>query len=229
MKLSIKKRLATGALAALLVLSSLSLSCAKKNPEPGYKKAFYSAQLVYGVDALGDLFEIFKNGSVMIAASAKAGVGFTEKGLVVADEITKALEEGLPTDGFARARGVVALFKDAIANGVITFKDERAATIYANSIATIEITINLLEAIKANNQPEVASLEAQRNAKVKATKVSTKAAVSVPWYQDAIVRVTQLVTDVQILSPSAAPEIWKAVRAKSAQTHNENQARLAGW
>ncbi len=229
--MKVQKQIVTGALAAILILSTIFAGCAKKNPEPGYKKAFYSAQLVYGIDTLGDLFQIFKVGDVMQAASAKSAVGFTERGLVVADEVTKALEDGLPTDGFARARGVIALFKDAVANNVITFKDERAANIYANSVATIEITLNLLEAIKANNQPEVARLELQRKEKAKAAtaKISPRLAATIPWYQEAIVRVTQLVTDVAVLSPGVAPDIWKAVHTKSAATHQENAARLASW
>lgn len=226
--MKIQKQLLTGALLAILVLSTLPFAgCAKKNPEPGYKKAFYSAQLIYGIDTLGDIFEILKNGNVLQVPGAKAAIDFTDRGLTAADEIVSLIEQGLATGNFDKVRQVIAGVKAAVANGVIRFTDQRANEIYNNVIGTIEITINLVEAARANNQPEVERLEAQRAQKAKALRQTTRQVI--PWYQNALVRTTAMITEIATLSPLNAPEIWAAVHARSESAHRKNQTRLSTW
>ena len=224
--MKVQKQLFTSALLAFLVLSGLT-GCAKKNPEPGYKGAFYSAQLVYGVDALGDIFEILKDGNVLTPENAKAAIGFTDRGLIAVDEITKIVEQGLATGNFDRVRQVINGIKSAVANGVIVFKDARANEIYNNVIGTIEITINLVEAARANDQARIKTLEAERATKSKALKAGARNVI--PWYQNALVRTTALITEVSTLSPLPPADIWAKVHERSAAAHAKNQRRLSTW
>jgi len=225
--LKVHKQIFTGSLLAVLILSSLTVGCSKKNPEPGYKAAFYSAQLVYGVDALGDIFEILKDGNVLTPESAKAAIGFTDRGLIAVDEITKIVEQGLATGNFDRVRQVINGIKSAVANGVIVFKDARANEIYNNVIGTIEITINLVEAARANDQARIKTLEAERATKSKALKAGARNVI--PWYQNALVRTTALITEVSTLSPLPPADIWAKVHERSAAAHAKNQRRLSTW
>lgn len=211
--------------APVLGAAALMVGCAKKGGDPTYKKAFYSAHIVYGVDTLADLFEIFKNGGVIGDASYRKAIEISNKGLTSFDELVELLEKGWPVGGFDKARTIVSQFKDAVANGAIKFMSPKAQGAYANIVATVEVTINLLQAVRAGNQPEVKRLEAEQKAKASAVKASI-AQADPTWYQNAIVRATRLATDLSLLSNAEPAAIWDAVRAKSKEAHDKNAARL---
>jgi hypothetical protein len=147
--------------------------------------------------------------------------------LIAVDEITKIVEQGLATGNFDRVRQVINGIKSAVANGVIVFKDARANEIYNNVIGTIEITINLVEAARANDQARIKTLEAERATKSKALKAGARNVI--PWYQNALVRTTALITEVSTLSPLPPADIWAKVHERSAAAHAKNQRRLSTW
>ena len=212
-------------IALLLVTTALPFAgCARRGGDAAYKKAFYSAHAVYGIDALGDMFEIFQRGGVVELASAKKAYQVADSGLFAVDEIAALLEKGLPVNNFEKARTIVASFKSAVAAGAIKFKSPKAESIYANTVATIEVTINLIEAINAGRKKEVAELETQQQVAAAKTKAAVAQAESA-WYQDAIVRGSTLASELSILSNEEAPVIWEALKNRSAVTHAENRNR----
>ncbi len=219
-------------LIAVLFIISLAAGCARKphadetaSDYAKYRKALYSAEVVYGVDLLGDVLEIFKGAGVLTTPSARAGVEYTDQGLVVIDEFTDAIEKGLPLGKFDKARDVIARVKNAIANGAIKFNSEKAQTYYFSILSTVEVSINLLEAYSANKQSDVDKLLKSRTAKARALQER----VAEPWWNTVIVRGTQLATDIATISPLDAAQIWPKVRDKSKATHAENKVRLATW
>lgn len=211
-------------LAATLFLAPLS-ACARRDGDAAYKKAFYSAHVVYGLDALGDLFEIFKDGGVLGADGFKKSIEVTNDGLIAYDELVELLEKGWPVGSFDKARTVIERFKSAVANGAIKFNSPKAQSAYANTVATIEVTVNLLEAINAGRKGEVKRLEAEQKAKATAAKASI-AQADPAWYQSAIVRGSRLATELSILSSAETVDIWSAVRQRSAEAHVKNRQRL---
>mgnify|MGYP000134252764 CR=1 FL=1 len=216
------------ALMSLFLCCALLLpmvGCARRDGDVAYKRAFYSAHVVYDLDALGDLFEIFKNGGVMDASSFKSAVSITDKGLTSFDEIAELLEKGWPIGGFDKARTAINSFKSAVANGAIKFSSPKAQSTYANTVATLEVGINLLEAINAGRKQDAKRLEGEYHAKATAAKASA-AQADPTWYQQAIVRGSQLASELTILSNADAVNIWEAVHTRSRDTHAENAARL---
>lgn len=190
-----------------------------------YRRALHSAEVIYSLDALGDLFEIFKNGGVISAGSGKTAIDFTDRGLIAFDEIAKLLRDGLPTSGFDKARAVVGSFKAAVNSGAIRFNSEKAQAYYFNAVATVEVTINLLEAINAGNKEKAAKLNQERLAKASAIRQQ----VSEPWWNTAIVRSTLLATEIASLAAQETPDIWAAATARSTAAHQKNAGRLANW
>jgi hypothetical protein len=199
--------------------------CAKLGGDKAYKKAFYSAQVVYGIDLFGDLFEIFKNGGVIDDSGAKKAYEIADAGLTAFDEIAKLIKDGLPISGFDKARTIIAAAKSAVANGAIKFKSPKAQAIFGDVTTTIEITINLVEAINAGRKPDVARLEAEQKAKAASAQAAI-AQADPTWYQSAIVRGSLLVSELSVLSQAEAPKIWDALKDRSAIVHQENGIRL---
>ena len=212
-------------LAGVAAFSGLT-GCARRDGGTAYKKAFYSAHAVYGIDALGDMFEIFQRGGVIELAAAKKAYQIADAGLFAVDEIAALLERGLPANTFEKARTFIASFKSAISAGAIKFKSPKAESIYFNTVATVEVTINLIEAINAGRKKEVGELENQQKvAGVKAKAAVAQAQSETAWYQEAIVRGSTLASELSILSNEDAPVIWEAVKNRSAATHAENLRR----
>jgi len=113
-----------------LALTSGFAGCARRGGDAAYKKAFYSAHVVYGIDLFGDLFEIFLNGGVIELGSAKKAYEVADGGLTAFDEIAKLLKDGLPVSGFDKARTIIVSAKSAIANG-------RRETVFVMSMGDI--------------------------------------------------------------------------------------------
>lgn len=217
----------------IVVLISVGLAGCQRKQRPDetaddytkYRRALHSAEVVYSLDALGDLFEIFKNGGVISAGSGKTAIDFTDRGLIAFDEIAKLLRDGLPTSNFDKARAVVGSFKAAVNSGAIKFNSEKAQAYYFNAVATVEVTINLLEAINAGNKEKAAKLNQERLAKASTVRQQ----VNEPWWNQAIVRSTLLATEVASLAAQETPDIWTATFARSGVAHDKNRNRLAGW
>ena len=227
LKEGIMKRKVTHALLALFLASAILpfAGCARKGGDAAYKKAFYTAHAVYGLDALGDLFEIFQKGGVVTVDGAKKGYQITDEGLLAVDEIGNLLKNGLPVNSFDRARTIIGAIKQAVANGAIKFKSPKAESAYANTVATIEVTINLIEAINAGRKKEAAELEKQQKAKAAQAQAAV-AQAEATWYQDSIVRASLLASELTVLSNAEAPQIWAALEQRSKESHAENCARL---
>ncbi len=223
------KRKVTYALLALFLTSAILpfAGCARRGGDTAYKKAFYTAHAVYGLDALGDLFEIFQRGDVISVDGAKKAYQITDEGLLAVDEIGNLLKNGLPVNSFDRARTIIAAIKQAVANGAIKFKSPKAESAYANTVATVEVTINLIEAINAGRKKEVEQLEKEQKAKA-ATAQASIAQADPTWYQNAIVRGSLLASELTVLSNAEAPQIWEALEQRSRDTHIENRTRLNG-
>lgn len=223
------KRKVTYALLALFLTSAILpfAGCARRGGDTAYKKAFYTAHAVYGLDALGDLFEIFQRGGVITSDSAKKAYQITDEGLLAVDEIGNLLKNGLPVNSFDRTRTIIAAMKQAVANGAIKFKSQKAADAYANTVATVEVTINLIEAINAGRKKEVAQLEKEQKAKAAQAQAAV-AQAEAAWYQESIVRASLLASELTVLSNAEAPQIWAALEQRSKDTHSENRARLGG-
>lgn len=220
------KRKVTYALLALFLSATLAFSgCARRDGDTAYKKAFYTAHAVYDLDALGDLFEIFEKGGVLNAASADKAYQLTDEALIVVDETGNLLEKGLPANTFDRARTIIGAIKQAVASGAIKFKSQKAQDVYANSVATIEVTVNLIEALNAGRKKEVAQLEKEQQAQAARTKAAIAQAESV-WYQEAIVRGSLLASELTVLSNAETPAIWAALKQRSVEAHAENRLRL---
>jgi len=221
------KKLRTYALLALFIASTIlpSVGCARRGGDTAYKKAFYTAHAVYGLDALGDLFEIFQKGGVVTIDGAKKGYQITDEGLLAVDEIGNLLKNGLPVNSFDRARTIIASIKQAVANGAIKFKSDKAQSAYANTVATIEVTINLIEAVNAGRKKEAAELEKQQKAQAAQAQAAV-AQAEATWYQEAIVRGSLLASELTVLSNAEAPEIWVQLEQRSKETHLENRRRL---
>ena len=192
-----------------------------------YKQANYWAQTVYGVDALSDLFEIFKNGGVVDANSAKEAVKVIEQASFGLDEVGLNLKNGLPAGNkFEKARAVVASLDAAINAGAIKFKSERAQNYYLDAKATVEVAINLLEAASQGNEVAAAKFEAlaeDRIARLQQGQGEPR------WWNNAIVRITRLLSDARVVASKETPDIWAAGEAKSAEAHSKNTNRLATW
>lgn len=199
--------------------------CARRGGDAAYKKAFYSAHAVYDLDALGDLFVIFRDGGVLSEDGLKTAIELTDSGLIVVDEIVKLVEQGLPASGFDKARTFINSVKSAVSRGAIKLTSPKAVSVYSNSIATIEVTINLIEAISAGRKGDVAALEAEQKQKAVATKAAI-AQADPAWYQTAIVRASLLVSELSVLSEAEAPAIWQALKDRSVIVHEENRIRL---
>lgn len=220
------RKLKSIALIALLLAGNALafVGCAKRGGDTAYKKAFYTAHVVYGIDALGDMFEIFQRGGVIDVEGAKKAYQTADAGLFAVDEIGALLEKGLPVNNFEKARTFIASLKSAVAAGAIKFKTPKAQSVYDNTVATVEITINLIEAINAGRKKEAAQLETEQKvagAKAQAAVAQAESA----WYQEAIVRGSTLASELSILSNEDAPAIWNAVKNRSAATHAENLRR----
>jgi len=223
------KRKATYALLALFLTGVILpfAGCARRGGDTAYKKAFYTAHAVYGLDTLGDMFEIFQRGNVLSVDGAKKGYQITDEGLLAVDEIGNLLKNGLPVNSFDRARVIIGAMKQAVSNGAIKFKSQKAADAYANTVATVEVTINLIEAINAGRKKEVEQLEKEQKAKAAQAQASVAQAESA-WYQDSIVRASRLASELTILSNAEAPAIWEALQQRSGEAHAKNRARLGG-
>lgn len=221
------KRKLTQALLALFLASTIlsGVGCARKGGDTAYKKAFYTAHAVYDLDALGDLFEIFEKGGVLNAVSADKAYQLTDEALIVVDETGNLLEKGLPANTFDRTRTIINAIKQAVASGAIKFKSQKAQDVYANSVATIEVTVNLIEAINAGRKKEVEQLEKEQQVQAAKTKAAI-AQAETAWYQEAIVRGSLLASELTVLSNAETPAIWSALKQRSAETHAENRRRL---
>lgn len=190
-----------------------------------YRRALHSAEVIYLLDTLGDLFEIFKEAGVVSAGSGKTAIDFTDRGLTAFDEAAKLLRDGLPASGFDKARAVIVSFKAAVGSGAIRFSSEKAQAYYFNAVATVEVAINLIEAVNAENKEKAAKLNQERLAKASAMRQQ----VSEPWWNQAIVRSTLLATEIASLAAQETPEIWSAAVARSASAHSKNSGRLTNW
>ena len=211
-------------LLCLILLVSQS-ACARRDGDAAYRKAFYTAHAVYDLDALGDLFQIFEKGGIITPQGADKAYQLTDEALIVVDETGHLLEQGLPANTFDRTRVIIGAIKQAVASGAIKFKSQKAQDVYANSIATIEVTVNLIEAINAGRKNEIERLEKEQKASAAKTKASI-AQADPTWYQDAIVRGSLLASELTVLSNAETPAIWAALKQRSAETHAENRLRL---
>lgn len=227
-----KRKLLKTTMALLLIASMLASACTRRQNAgesaedfAKYRRAFYSAEVVYGIDTLGDVMEILKNAGVVSASGASAAVGFTDQTLYGVDEVTVLLENGLPGSKFDKARTGIDSFKKAVEAGAIRFTDDKAKTLYFNIVATVEVSVNLWEAFAQNKPKEVQEFAKERQRKAR----DLQQQMQEPWWNTIMIRGTRLATEISALSPLSAPEIWPQVRERSRQAHEKNARRKAEW
>lgn len=226
-----RKTLAT-VLVLLLIASTLATGCTRRQHAgesaedfAKYRKAFYSAEVVYGVDTLGDVMEILKNANVVSASGASSAVGFTDQALYGVDEVVVLLENGLPGNKFEKVRTSIDAFKKAVDAGAIRFNDSKAQTLYFNFVATVEVSVNLWEAFAQNKPKEVQAFARERLQRSR----DLQQQMQEPWWNSIMIRGTRLATEISGLSPLSAPDIWPQVRERSRQAHEKNARRKAEW
>lgn len=221
-------------ISSIIIVLSIAIigACARKQrPDETteqfkqYRRAFHSAEVIYGIDALGDQIEIIKDGGLIPADAARGAIDYTDQILSAADEVALALEQGLPGTRFDKIRDVIKRFKLAEANGAIKFGSTKAKAKFYAALATVEVSINLVEAFNVGNNERVKSLSAQRAVQLR----NMRDEGTEPWWIDTIVRLTQLANEISALSPLDAPQIWPQVHTRSEQSHQKNSVRKMSW
>lgn len=216
--------------ASICFLIAVGASCVRKmageTPEQTKtrKRAIYSAQVITGLSGLSDLTEILADAQTVSRSSAYKLVEIDERALSSVDILREQLRTGFDAGAIGKVRNVIADIDQARQSGAITFNSEKALNFYFDAVATVEVSLNLIEAIQAGQkEPSV------RVAGSRALQSLQSGSSEPKWWNRAIVKATEIY---RIMAEQGAMDTagaWADGDQRSKQLHERNKARLDAW
>jgi hypothetical protein len=188
------------------------------------KKAIYSAQIVTGLAGLSDLNEILVDGQVIDRAGGASLTDINDRALAAADILRERLKTGFDAGAIGKFRDAIADIEKARAAGVIRFKSTKAQEFYFGAVATVEVSLNLIEALQAGQrEPSV------RSAQDKAIQRLQVGSDEPKWWNRAIVKAAEIARIMAAQGALDTSTAWADADARSANLHAKNKALLETW
>ncbi len=214
----------------VVLLAGFSASCVRRiegeTPEQfkTRKKAIYSAQVVTSLGGLTDLMEIFVESQVLDRNSGFRLVDLNDQALVTSDTLRERLQTGYDANVIKAVREVLDDIEKARKAGAITFKSSKAAEFYFEAIASIEVTLNLIEAVQAGTrEPSI------RAAGDRALQRLQAGADEPKWWNRAIVKATEIARILAAQGSMDAATAWADAKARSEALHTKHNALRDAW
>jgi hypothetical protein len=213
-----------------LLLAALAPSCVRKidgeTPDQlkARKKAIYSAQVVTGLSGLTDLAEILVESKVLDPASGRTLIDIDERALAATDALRDRLKTGFDAGAIGKIRNVLTDIEAARKNGALAFKSQKAADFYFEAVASLEVTLNLIEALQAGNREPSARAAADR-----ALSRLREGSTEPKWWNSAIVKATEIARILAAQGSLDTEAAWLDGNERSTRLHTKNQALLEAW
>lgn len=215
---------------SIILLAGLISGCIRKidgeTPEQfkARKKAIYSAQIVAALAGLSDLNEILVDGQVLDRSSGAGLTDINDRALAAADVLRERLKTGFDAVAIGKFRDAIGDIEKARAAGVIKFKSTKAQEFYFGAVATVEVSLNLIEALQAGKrEPSVRSAQDRAIQRLHAGSDEPK------WWNQAIVKAAEIARITAAQGAMDTATAWADADARSAELHAKNKTRMEAW